>query len=126
VFLELPEAASLTAANKRIANILRKAPGQLPAEVVVESLKDPAEVRLYDAMRAQQDAVRTGTAQREYAAALGHLAQLRPVVDLFFEQVMVMDENPAIRSNRLALLAQLRELFAGIADLSPPCSSFAR
>ncbi len=61
-------------------------------------------MRLYDALRAQQDVVRNATAQREYTAALGHLAQLRPAVDTFFEQVMVMDENPAIRNNRLALL----------------------
>ena len=75
-------------------------------------------MRLYDALRAQQDVVRNATAQREYTAALGHLAQLRPAVDTFFEQVMVMDENPAIRNNRLALLAQLKQLFGDIADLS--------
>jgi len=117
-FLELPEAASLTAANKRIANILRKVEGQTPGQVAIESLKEPAEVRLYDAMRAQQETIRGATAQREYTAALGHLAQLRPLVDTFFDQVMVMDENPVVRVNRLALLAQLRTLFADIADLS--------
>jgi glycyl-tRNA synthetase beta chain len=117
-FLELPEAASLTASNKRIANILRKAPGPLPAEVRVAQLREGAEVRLYDAMRALRTAVAEATARREYTAALGQLAQLRPAVDAFFDQVLVMDEDPQLRSNRLALLAQLQGLFAGVADLS--------
>jgi glycyl-tRNA synthetase beta chain len=117
-FLDLPEAISLAAANKRIANILRKAGELQRKDVDVESLKDPAEVRLFDAMRALQEAVATAVAQREYANALGRLAQLRPPVDAFFEQVMVMDENPRLRANRLALLAQLHALFIGIADLS--------
>jgi glycyl-tRNA synthetase beta chain len=118
-FLELPESASLTAANKRIANILRKsAGGTAPAEVEVEALREAAEVRLFDSMRALREAVSVATAQREYANALGRLAQLRPAVDEFFDQVMVMDEDPKLRANRLALLAQLHGLFAGVADLS--------
>jgi glycyl-tRNA synthetase beta chain len=117
-FLELPEAASLTAANKRIANILRKAPGAPPAEVDVEKLRESAEVRLFDSMRSLRDAVAEATARREYTGALGRLAQLRPAVDAFFDQVMVMDEDPVLRANRLGLLAQLRGLFAGVADLS--------
>jgi glycyl-tRNA synthetase beta chain len=117
-FLELPEAGSLTAANKRIANILRKANAAPPASVDVERLRESAEVRLFDAMRGLRDAVTSATAQREYAGALGHLAQLRPAVDAFFDQVLVMDENPQLRANRLGLLAQLQGLFAGVADLS--------
>jgi glycyl-tRNA synthetase beta chain len=118
-FLDLPEATSLAAANKRIANILRKAGGDARAtEVDVETLKESAEVRLFDAMRSLRDAVTTALAQREYANALGRLAQLRPPVDAFFDQVMVMDEDPRLRANRLALLAQLHGLFIGIADLS--------
>jgi glycyl-tRNA synthetase beta chain len=117
-FLELPESASLTAANKRIANILRKANETAPAEVDVLLLRESAEVRLFDSIRALRDAVATATAQHEYAGALGRLAQLRPAVDAFFDQVMVMDENPQLRANRLSLLAQLQGLFAGVADLS--------
>jgi glycyl-tRNA synthetase beta chain len=117
-FLDLPEATSLAAANKRIANILRKAGEMQHKEVDVETLKDPAEIRLFDAMRSLEEAVATALAQREYANALGRLAQLRPPVDAFFEQVMVMDEDPRLRANRLALLAQLHGLFIGIADLS--------
>ncbi len=117
-FLELPESASLTAANKRIANILRKTDEKRGGEVAVESLREEAEVRLFDAMRSLRDAVSTATAQREYANALGRLAQLRPAIDAFFDQVMVMDEDPRLRANRLALLAQVHGLFCGIADLS--------
>jgi glycyl-tRNA synthetase beta chain len=117
-FLELPEAQSLTAANKRIANILRKAATAPRRDVDVEALQAPAEVRLFDAMRALSKAVATATAQREYTAALGHLAQLRAAVDGFFDQVMVMDPDEKLRANRLALLAELRGLFAGVADLS--------
>jgi glycyl-tRNA synthetase beta chain len=118
-FLQLPESNSLTAANKRIANILKKsAGGAAPSEIDVGSLKEAAEVKLFDAMRALKDAVATATAQREYANALGRLAQLRPAVDEFFDQVMVMAEDPKLRANRLALLAQLQGLFAGVADLS--------
>ena len=118
-FLELPESTSLTAANKRIANILKKSAGGVaPSDVDVGILKETAEVRLYDAMRALKDSVSVATAQREYANALGRLAQLRPAVDEFFDQVMVMAEDPKLRANRLALLAQLQGLFAGVADLS--------
>jgi glycyl-tRNA synthetase beta chain len=117
-FLQLPEAASLTAANKRIANILRKADGAPRTAVDVNVLQAPAEVRLFDAMRALAGAVSNTTAQREYTASLGHLAQLRGVVDAFFDEVMVMDPDEKLRANRLALLTELRELFAGVADLS--------
>ena len=117
-FLELPESGSLTAANKRIANILRKAPGTPAAQVDVHYLRESAEVRLYDAMRALRDAVADATGRREYTGALGRLAQLRPAVDAFFDQVLVMDEDPQLRGNRLSLLAQLQGLFAGVADLS--------
>ena len=117
-FLTLPEAASLTAANKRIANILRKADGTPRALVDVAVLQVPAEVRLFDAMRALASAVSNTTAQREYSASLGLLAQLRGAVDTFFDEVMVMDPDEKLRANRLALLAELRALFAGVADLS--------
>jgi len=117
-FLELPEATSLAAANKRIANILRKAGEQPQSEVNVEYLREAAEVRLFDAMQSLRDTVSTAVARREYANALGRLAQLRPPVDAFFDQVMVMDQDPKLRANRLTMLAQLHGLFVGIADLS--------
>jgi glycyl-tRNA synthetase beta chain len=117
-FLELPESASLAAANKRIANILRKTSETIGTEVKVELLRVSAEVKLCDAMNALREPVAGATARREYTAALGQLAQLRPAVDAFFDEVMVMDEDLALRNNRLALLTQLRGMFGGIADLS--------
>jgi len=117
-FLALPEAASLTAANKRIGNILRKSQQPPPAEVDVARLREAAEVRLFDAMHSLRETVAQATGRREYTGALGKLAQLRPAVDAFFDQVMVMDEDLALRANRLGLLAQLQGLFAGVADLS--------
>lgn len=117
-FMTMPEAASLSAANKRVANILRKAGESAPSEVDESALKAPAERELFHAMRQRRDGVSAATAQKDYAGALALLAQLRPVVDAFFDQVMVMDEDPRLRANRLALLAQMRELFAGVADLS--------
>jgi glycyl-tRNA synthetase beta chain len=117
-FMELPESVSLTAANKRIANILRKSGEHATTDLDIALLKEPAEIRLFDAMRALRDAVAASVAERQYANALGRLAQLRPAVDAFFDQVMVMDEDRKLRANRLALLAQLQGLFAGIADLS--------
>jgi glycyl-tRNA synthetase beta chain len=118
IFLTLPEAASLTAANKRVANILRKAGESAPASVDAGVLEAPAELLLFEALGERRDAVAAATARKDYATALTLLAQLRPAVDSFFDQVMVMDANPKLRANRLALLAQMRELFAGVADLS--------
>ena len=117
-FLDLPESTSLAAANKRITNILRKSGESSDGAVDIEALKDPAESALWGAMDQLRAPVATAVAQREYANALGRLAQLRPPVDAFFEKVMVMDEDPRLRKNRLALLAQLHGLFIGIADLS--------
>jgi glycyl-tRNA synthetase beta chain len=117
-FLTLPEAASLTAANKRVANMLRKAGESAPREVDAGALQAAAERQLFEALRERRGHVSAATARKDYAASLTLLAQLRPVVDAFFDQVMVMDENPKLRGNRLALLAQMRELFAGVADLS--------
>ena len=117
-FLTMSEAASLTAANKRVANILRKAGENAPTSVEISVLQAPAERQLFDAMRERREGVSAATARRDYAASLALLAQLRPTVDAFFDEVMVMDEDPKLRANRLALLAQMRELFAGVADLS--------
>src|SRR5215469_8502667 len=72
-FLELPESGSLTAANKRIANILRKAPGGAPREVNVARLRESAEVRLYDSMHGLRESVTAATQRREYTGALGQL-----------------------------------------------------
>jgi glycyl-tRNA synthetase beta chain len=89
----------------------------------VELLREPAEKALYEALAAALPDVERALGKREagkrdYAAALARLATLRPAVDAFFDGVMVNAEDLALRNNRLALLAQLRGLFARIADLS--------
>ena len=117
-FLALPEAQSLSAANKRIANILRKVPEAVSGAVSTDRLQDPAERALFEHVIATERAVNPLLARREYAPALSHLASLREDVDRFFDGVMVMAEDADVRANRLALLARLRSVFLQIADLS--------
>jgi glycyl-tRNA synthetase beta chain len=117
-FLQLPDAAGLTAANKRIANILRKAGEQPSPRVDPGLLTDATERRLAaDVESLRQDVERLVTARR-YEDALTRLAALRPSVDAFFDQVLVMAEDARVRANRLALLAALQRLFLHIANLS--------
>jgi glycyl-tRNA synthetase beta chain len=117
-FLALPEAASLTAANKRIANILKKAEGPAFGMVDVTLLRESAEKSLHEALAGMITDVDRALAKRDYAAALTRLAGLRPTVDGFFDNVMVNAEDAQLRRNRLALLAELRRQFTRIADLS--------
>ena len=117
-FLGIPEAASLTAANKRISNILKKAELGAGGTVDVAALLEPAEKKLHEALAAVVPEVERSLAKRDYSAALTRLATLRPAVDGFFDDVMVNAEDPALRRNRLALLAQVRHQFSRIADLS--------
>jgi glycyl-tRNA synthetase beta chain len=116
-FLARPEAASLAAANKRIANILRKSPAETTA-VEPARLAAPAEAQLHAALEALRPGVESALAQRDYARALDQLATLRPAVDAFFDQVLVNDPDAGLRANRLALLAAVRTLFGRVADLS--------
>ncbi|HQR48629.1 MAG TPA: DALR anticodon-binding domain-containing protein, partial [Steroidobacteraceae bacterium] len=117
-FLGLPDAASLAAANKRIANILRKAPGPIGEAIDDSLLRDPAEQVLAEQVLAVARLVEPKFRAREYTEALQSLAVLRKAVDEFFDSVMVMAEDPALRGNRLALLGRLRALFMHAADLS--------
>lgn len=119
-FLALPEAASLTAANKRIANLLKKSAGGDTGAARIDAalLRLDPERELHARLEAVAAPVRARVARGEHAAALRELAALRPAVDAFFDGVMVMDQDAALRANRLALLTTLRGLFAGIADLS--------
>jgi glycyl-tRNA synthetase beta chain len=116
-FLLLPDAGVLAALNKRIVNILRKAP---PGDesVRVELLSDEAERRLHDLQAALQEPVRQAIREHRYADALGALTQLRAAVNAFFDEVMVMDDNLERRHNRLALLRAVQGLLGGVADLS--------
>lgn len=117
-FLQLDEAASLAAANKRIANILRKS-GDLSMKGVDEGLlTDPAEQELFAGLALAKQEVAPMLATRDYTRALKRLANLRAPVDRFFDDVMVMADDEALRNNRLALLGELRALFLKVADIS--------
>ncbi len=117
-FLELDEAQSLASANKRIANILRQAEVTETSDINDGLLEDGAERALYDALVAAEGTVRPLLDERDYTLALQGLAALRQPVDRFFDDVMVMAEDAAVRNNRLALLNALRALFLDVADIS--------
>ena len=117
-FRAMPEAASLAAANKRIANILRKIDETVPDGVDDALLREPAERALAVAVRDARERLMPLIASGDYGAVLGHLAGLRAEVDAYFDSVMVMCEEAALRRNRLALLRDLQQLFLHVADLS--------
>jgi len=117
-FLALPAAASLSAANKRVANILRQASVSGVRSVEASLLVEPEEISLFEGLCALRQEVEPLLAERDYRAALVRLASLRDTVDAFFDKVMVMDEDQDLQNNRLALLSQMRDLFLRAADLS--------
>ena len=118
-FAGLPEAVALAAANKRVFNILAKqAVGSVPSAVDSSLLVEAAEKQLAENITQQSAAIAPLLQQRDYAGALKQLAQLRDSVDQFFDDVMVMVDDSAIRDNRLALLHSLRNLFLNVADIS--------
>ncbi|PWG63393.1 glycine--tRNA ligase subunit beta [Sediminicurvatus halobius] len=118
-FASLPESGSLAAANKRIRNILRRAEGEIPDGAVdPAALREPPERALHEAIEERAGSVEAAIAGGDYSAALRRLAELRDPVDAFFDGVMVMAEDPAVRRNRLALLQRLERLFLAIADVS--------
>ncbi len=117
-FQALPEAESLAAANKRIRNILRKNEVTTTAPVDPALLPEAAEQALHEAVSALEPKVTALTDAEDYTGALKLLAGVRAPVDTFFEQVMVMTDEPLIRANRLALLSRLDRLMNGVADLS--------
>ncbi|HUG98906.1 MAG TPA: glycine--tRNA ligase subunit beta [Gammaproteobacteria bacterium] len=117
-FERLDAAGALAAANKRIANILRQAEGEVSEGVNPDLLQEEAERVLYRRIQALEADVRPLVAARRYREALERLATLRDVVDRFFDDVLVMAPDARLRNNRLSLLASLRGLFMGIADVS--------
>ena len=117
-FVGLESAAALAAANKRIANILRQAEVETAGPIDESLLEDPAEKALAAALADAEQDVGPLLEKRSYAEALGRLAGLRSSVDAFFDDVMVMADDPAVRNNRLYLLATLREQFLRVADVS--------
>lgn len=116
-FRRLPDAAALAAANKRIQNILKKT-ASLNATIQADLLQEDAEHRLHEVLQRLEPQVEKGMQEQDYTATLTLLASARTAVDEFFDQVMVMAEDPAIRDNRLALLKRLGSLMNQVADLS--------
>ena len=117
-FKTLPQAESLAAANKRISNILKKVEGEIPDSVDEGLFQEPQETKLHQSVIAQEKKVEPLFASGDYSSALTSLASLKGDVDAFFDGVMVMADDEALKNNRLALLSQLRNLFLNIADLS--------
>ena len=117
-FYQLPEAGALAAANKRVSNILAKSSSLKTHEINESLLKEEAEKALYHAVIEKQQATQPLFDKGNYQQALSELADLRDVVDNFFEDVMVMCDDDDLKNNRLALLQQLRELFLQAADIS--------
>lgn len=117
-FRALEEAASLAAANKRVSNILAKVEGELPSSIDTSLLNEAAEIALSKQLNALQPQLAPLFASGDYQQALSLLAALRDSVDTFFEDVMVMSDDVALKNNRLALLNQLRNEFLHVADIS--------
>ena len=116
-FAALPESEALAAANKRITNILKKAEGT-PGAVQSDLLQEAAEQALAKAMADVKPGVDAAFASGDFTSALKTLAALRTAVDSFFNDVMVNAEDPALRNNRLALLASLHGMMNQVADIS--------
>ncbi|WP_426701307.1 glycine--tRNA ligase subunit beta [Rhodanobacter sp. Col0626] len=118
-----PEAVSLAAANKRVANILRKQAEENGATAVA-CVADPAhfeadeERELAKALASAQQETAEALSAGDYTAVLARLSQLQAPVDTFFDSVLVNADNPAVRANRLALLGQLKAQFGAIADIA--------
>ena len=117
-FAKLSEAVALAAANKRIGNILRQAGIETGGSVDPTLLEAGAETGLADALREAERDIGPLAESRDYVGLLKRFAALREPVDRYFDGVMVMAEDPAVRTNRLRLLARLRGLFLRVADIS--------
>jgi len=119
-FKQLEEAQALAAANKRVANILAKqgVDSSVNASIDESLLSEDAEKALYSALISAESVVTTAVATQNYTKILSTMATLRSAIDSFFDDVMVMAEDDAVKQNRLALLSLLRQLFLTTADIS--------
>ena len=116
-FAQLPESAALAAANKRVGNILRKSDAQ-PAVVDVSRLIEPAERALHQTLHEVAQRADPAWQAGDFTTHLRELAALKAPVDAFFDTVMVNADDPALRANRLGLLADLHAAMNRVADLS--------
>ena len=117
-FAALPEAAALAAANKRIANILKKSADPVEAKADPALFSEPAERALWTDVGTVRRAADVLFEAGDYTSSLKALAALRTPVDKFFDDVMVNAEDPKVRANRLGLLATLHGVMNRVADLS--------
>src|SRR5438445_3741431 len=119
-FSALPEAASLAAANKRIANILRQAEnkGESFSGADVSALKEPAEISLFEALQTASRSAKPLFDSGDFAGYLKAFASLKSPVDSFFDAVMVMTDDKKLRENRLALLTDMRKAMNRFSDIS--------
>ncbi|MDX1795962.1 MAG: glycine--tRNA ligase subunit beta [Hydrogenovibrio sp.] len=117
-FSQMAEAESLSAANKRISNILKKVDGEIAETVDTQRFEGAAEKDLFAVLDALREDVSNLIANRDYTKAMQSLAKIKQPVDVFFDDVMVMADDEAVRNNRLALLNQIYQLFLQIADIS--------
>lgn len=116
-FNALEQAPQLAAANKRISNILKKTTTAIPAACSNKLLQIPAEIAVHQALEAATPALTTAYEKRQFVEVLKALVTLSGPIDQFFADVMVMDPNPELRDNRLALLQQLHQKMNLVADL---------
>ncbi len=117
-FRELDAAEALAAANKRVGNILAKNEAELTETVNESLLAEDAEKQLAEKIAHYQVELAPAFAAHDYQTILASLADLREVVDTFFDNVMVMADDEAVKLNRLTMLSQLRSLFLQVADIS--------
>lgn len=117
-FAKLPDAEALAAANKRIRNILKKNDETIPSKINNTALVETAELALAGALAKAEKDSESALGTRDYVTVLKRLAQLRAPVDEFFDKVMVMTDDAALRRNRLALLKRLSDRFLAVADIS--------
>ncbi len=118
-FVRLPEAGALSAANKRVSNILEKsAIDKSELKLRPDLFREPEEIRLAEQIERLRDGLGEVLERHDYSTALNRLASLRDPVDQFFDAVLVNCEEQDVRENRMALLAGLRNLFLGVADIS--------
>ncbi len=117
-FRELPEAGQLAEANKRVANILAKADGDIPKDVNADLLIENGEKQLYQAVTTAQQRIAPLQQTADYTQILQNLASLGQPLQNFFDNVMVNADEVNLKNNRLALLQQVRNLFLSVADIS--------
>lgn len=117
-FASMPQATDLASANKRISNILRKADIVSANPVDQSKLLEPAEITLIAALDSLQAKADREFQEKKYAEHLSTLSTLKDSINVFFDEVMVMADDPEIKENRLALLFKIRQQFSQVADIS--------